>query len=397
MKILLTHIFSLENKGLAAINSVTISQLRSLFPGVELFISTSDDIKEGERHFAGTKEISSFFFFAISAKKSGLLRILRSTYMLLALLIWCTAYRSLKVELDFILTEDLKRILKTYVESDLIIFAGGGYLNGKNKIRDDINLFLLLYGIVVLLILGKKIILYAQSIGPFGDKFQKLIGKFVLNRAHVIFAREQKTVNFLKEIGISKPQVIKTVDVAFLFQSDKKKEMLKYLESLGVDTKKRMVGITAQKKFDHTPQEKFEMEFAKFADYLISEMDMQVIIIPQVVDPLHNEDDTLINERIKNKMQNTHGVWIIRDILDHHETKGIYENLDLLVGTRTHACIFALTGGVPVIAIEYVHKTSGIMNDLGLGEWVIKIEEVTSDKLIKIFTKFIEQKKHYLE
>jgi colanic acid/amylovoran biosynthesis protein len=47
--------------------------------------------------------------------------------------------------------------------------------------------------------------------------------------------------------------------------------------------------------------------------------------------------------------------------------------------------IFSLTSGTPALAIEYEHKTSGIMGDLGLGQWVMPIEAVTADRLCRRF------------
>jgi len=47
-----------------------------------------------------------------------------------------------------------------------------------------------------------------------------------------------------------------------------------------------------------------------------------------------------------------------------------------------HSNIFALSQGVPLIAIAYFHKTWGIMQMLGLERWVIDIEAVTPEGLI---------------
>ena len=396
MKILLTQFFSAKNKGDAAITSVMLSELRKIFQESEILISTTADINE-RLDFEGAHQIKSLFFFAIYEQKAAIFRILRTLYMFLITTIWSIVYRAIKLKLDYILPQDLKILLTHYITSDFIIFKGGGYINGRNNMRDNISLLIDMHEILLLKILGRETILYSQSIGPLGNKFQKFVTGWVLNKTDIIFAREQKTIDLLKEIGVTKPQIIKTVDAAFLFTTDKKEEMKGYLKSLGVDTSKKIVGITAREWLDDIAQEKFESELAKFADYLISKMDMQVLLVPQVVDPLHNEDDAAVNNNIRSKIQSTHGIFVIKDGLDHYETKGIYENLDLLVGTRMHSCIFALSGNIPVIPIEYEYKTSGIMNDLGLGEWVIKIEEVTADRLIKMFLKFTAQKDDYLK
>jgi colanic acid/amylovoran biosynthesis protein len=49
--------------------------------------------------------------------------------------------------------------------------------------------------------------------------------------------------------------------------------------------------------------------------------------------------------------------------------------MDVFIGTRMHSNIFALISKVPVVAIEYEHKTRGIMRDLGLEHLTVAIEE----------------------
>jgi colanic acid/amylovoran biosynthesis protein len=47
--------------------------------------------------------------------------------------------------------------------------------------------------------------------------------------------------------------------------------------------------------------------------------------------------------------------------------------MDLFAGTRLHSNIFALTAGTPVVAIAYYYKTYGVMQTVGLSEWVLDI------------------------
>jgi len=67
----------------------------------------------------------------------------------------------------------------------------------------------------------------------------------------------------------------------------------------------------------------------------------------------------------------------------------------MLLGTRFHSVIFSLTSYVPVLAIEYEHKTSGIMHDLKLEEWVIKIEDATARNLTALLQKLARHQPEY--
>jgi colanic acid/amylovoran biosynthesis protein len=67
----------------------------------------------------------------------------------------------------------------------------------------------------------------------------------------------------------------------------------------------------------------------------------------------------------------------------------------MVIGTRFHSVIFSLTSHVPAIAIEYEHKTGGIMKDLDLTDWVLKIEEVNQVTLCRMVDQLIKQRADY--
>lgn len=51
--------------------------------------------------------------------------------------------------------------------------------------------------------------------------------------------------------------------------------------------------------------------------------------------------------------------------------------LDVIVGARFHNLIFGLLAGRPVLGIEYAEKTGSLLQEVGLGDYVIKIEDVS--------------------
>ena len=65
------------------------------------------------------------------------------------------------------------------------------------------------------------------------------------------------------------------------------------------------------------------------------------------------------------------------------EIKYLYSKMDLFIGTRMHSNIFSLSNKIPTVAINYEHKTKGIMKMLELYEYVIDINEITPDSLIE--------------
>ena len=55
--------------------------------------------------------------------------------------------------------------------------------------------------------------------------------------------------------------------------------------------------------------------------------------------------------------------------------------MDVFLATRMHSGVFALSAGVPTLAVGYLSKTRGIMETLGLQKWVLEIESLEEEVL----------------
>jgi len=162
-------------------------------------------------------------------------------------------------------------------------------------------------------------------------------------------------------------------------------QMKKYLESIGVKFNNNILGITLKKFLSHSKQKRYEESFKTFIDE--NSHDNTILLIPQITATEQHDDDRIVSEKVYNKLFSKKNVFLIKDEMNAFSLKGIYENLNYLIGTRMHSCIFSLTALVPTLAIEYEYKTSGMMRDLGLSEWVIKMEDVEPEILNNRFQK----------
>jgi colanic acid/amylovoran biosynthesis protein len=77
-------------------------------------------------------------------------------------------------------------------------------------------------------------------------------------------------------------------------------------------------------------------------------------------------------------------VTVIDAALAPVELQAAYSRLDLLVATRMHSAIFALSAGVPALAIGYLHKSAGIMEMLGLERYVLDIDTIDAERLCAV-------------
>jgi hypothetical protein len=53
----------------------------------------------------------------------------------------------------------------------------------------------------------------------------------------------------------------------------------------------------------------------------------------------------------------------------------LYQNLDVMVGMAFHSVVFAIQAGIPTIAIAYAPKVRRMFDHLGLGQWLLDLDE----------------------
>jgi colanic acid/amylovoran biosynthesis protein len=385
--IIVSHVYSSDNKGDAALTSVLIQDLKRVFPKAKLTILRLEAIDK-DSVFEGVPEKPSFMYYALNCYRNPLLKLSYTLYMMLATLFW--AYCKRWTGKNIPLPAHLAAVAHIYEDCDLIVPVGGGYIRSRKGWVNRFNIPLLLHPLWLGHILGKPTVLYAQSMGPFQNAFEKMLVAYVLRQMTLILLREDTSVKLLASMGVSK-NVERAIDSGFLLESARDIDIRTVHH---IPKNKLLIGVTVRSWLSGKAQENYEKSVAEALDMLIETAEAHVVFIPQVT-ATKGDDDRITSSRVHGLMQHTEATTLIDDEPDHHHIKAIYDKLDILLGTRFHSVIFSLTSYVPVVAIEYEHKTSGIMHDLKLDPWVIPIEAVTAPKLQELLKKLVKERNSY--
>lgn len=385
--IIISHVYSSDNKGDAALTSVLIQDLQRKFPQAAIIILRLESVKK-DAYFEGVPEKPSFMSFALNNYRNPVLKLVYVLYMMSATLVWAVWRRMTGFQLY--LPSHLRNVAQTYERADLIVPVGGGYIRSRKGLLNRFNIPLLLHPLLFGYVLGKPTILYSQSIGPFQNRLETRLVAFVLKRMTRILLREDTSMALLANMGV-RTNVSRAIDSGFLLRSRSKQALRK---DYHIPPRKLLIGVTVRSWLKDEAQTYYEKAVAKALDRLIGMSQVHVVFIPQVT-AAKGDDDRLISHRVHDFMRHAEATTVIDDEPDHHRIKAMYDNLDILLGTRFHSVIFSLTSYVPVLAIEYEHKTSGIMRDLKLEQWVLKIEDVTAPKLTKLLWKLIRERARY--
>jgi colanic acid/amylovoran biosynthesis protein len=391
MKVMVVNAYVRENAGDAALLSVLLDQLESAFPGCEICVSSMEDPRV-RADFSGHANIGSIRRYTGDEQDPMLSRIARKVLIRAVGPSWFRYGRTPWRRSARFLPSEARAEVLAVESSDLIVSLGGGYLSGTTSLGSRLHLYFSLLPVFLGLRLGKPVVFAPQSFGPWGNARQaRRIGR-CLSRASLVLAREDRSLDVLKEMG-TKPSVVgRAVDSAFSFHAPA--QDWRHRLALGAD--EVLVGITARKWLDPERQDRYERALAAVIDQVQADSGQRTILIPQVMSAYQSDDDRLVNERVAAHCRADRQPLLLAGWSSHHDLKALYQELDFLIGTRLHSVIFSLTSYVPSIAIAYEHKTLGIMGDLGLGNWCLRIEDATEPRLTELVKRLMRDRASYL-
>jgi polysaccharide pyruvyl transferase WcaK-like protein len=288
-------------------------------------------------------------------------------------------------------TNDIREILQAYTQSNLIIISGG------TPIYDYDYFIRIGQHFILPKILRKRVVYFGISSKKIKKEFGKILTKIMLNGAEYISVREPETIRILTEMGIRRNLVL-TGDSALMMEPELKAHVRKILSEKVVLKDAPTIGIcprylsNSYKKHFHDEVgedgiKNINLMIAKTAEYLIKK-DYNVIFIPFHTVPYDN--DMMIIKNIT-ALMNTSDFQILDGKYAPSEIMGIIGEMDLVIGMRFHSLIFAAAQNVPIVTINYDTKVKGLIELLGMDEFMCtpidkpsvlinKIEEIFNNK-----------------
>lgn len=386
-RILVSNVYSWQNKGDAAIVVCMLEDLRRQFPEAEITLSSVDREDAGRYgDFAVTPGFSTRYAECFGSPESVGGRLAYGARFLLfrARLGLFRRLLRLGVRAYALFPAPIGGKIREYEGFDLVVACGGGYITTRAPHRKIETLFGC-YGVVIFCydffladLFGKPYVLYHQSVGPFARPRDFSLMRTFLERARVIVCREPLSAARLREYGLR--NVAEGADVAFRLPDAETAVLDRYGFRPGATN----IGVTVRSWLDAPAQARFEEEFAGFLEeQLAGDPAAAVYFMPQVVYSAGRDDDRVVARRVAARLGARFAgrVHVVEEDLHPAMLKHAIGRMSCMVGTRMHSNIFALSSGVPTLAIAYEPKTEGIMRMLGLERYVLPMREVTRERL----------------
>jgi len=239
-------------------------------------------------------------------------------------------------------------------------------------------------------IIAKPRAIIPTDLGPFNSRITKWLAKIVFNRVKILALRENASYTYALALGLNKPQICNSADIAFLMDPISQEQAMNILLKEGFTVNnKPLIGITPsseQEKKCRFPdianeivkQQKYVDILAETIDTLIEQLGATVCIIPHVF-PCDNE----LSQKIYTKVRNKHNTIQLQGEYLANELKGIIGMCDLFIGGRMHATIAATSMKVPTVALATKDKFHRLIGDkMGQQRYVIDILNLDSTEML---------------
>ncbi len=392
--ILLINVHSSCNTGDDALTLVTLHQLRENFPDCQMILAFDDPAHGLEDE----QVISSLFHWVKPSGEGG-----RSKWRFLRLLglLPCTLLplvsRKITGKPSWGLTPAaIRPLLNAYFTTDLVVSKPGGFLYSSGM---GLVYLISIYSMAFAIFTKKPFYIFPQSIGPIRHWWERSLLKWLVSKARIVMAREEISYELLTSIAGSSNHIQLLPDPAFDCPKASEEAAIEWLNqhNIDIDSGRPLLGVTVVNWMAENPrfqyQERYEAAIAAAARDFINRTNGTAIFFTQVWGPSYSQDDRVPSKRITARLQDVaKHVIHIQDITSPPLLKAIYGCMDVFLGTRMHSNIFALSQGVPVIAIGYQPKTEGILRMLNLDRWMMPIQDVDESKLPKLLCSLFEQR-----
>lgn len=246
---------------------------------------------------------------------------------------------------------DFIKIFRKLKDTSLLISGGGSLIQ---DVTSDKSLAYYLSIIRLASFRHTKIMLYANGIGPIQNKRNYPKVRKALNKVDLITLREQSSVDELKKIGVTNPNILVTADPAFTLKPTNDETVNRIMRKIGlpIDREYFCISVRPWKGLG----KEFEDTIAETVNYVREKYGLECILIP-----MQCPKDVEISKRIAIKSKS--GV-VAPENLTPSEILGLTARAKMIVGMRLHTLIYAAAMCTPIVGLIYDPKISAVMNQL---------------------------------
>jgi polysaccharide pyruvyl transferase WcaK-like protein len=288
--------------------------------------------------------------------------------------------------------------LRAIADADVVAdLSGISFVDGRRFVVIVYNALV----VWVPILLGTKVVKCSQAMGPFKTPVNRILAKLTLPRLARICPRGDVTESFLR--GLKLKNLTPAGDMAFT---------MRVPEEIRVRAKKRLAEAGPGPYLTVSPSQvvatycegtdtDYPKIMAEFIDTIGERTGHRVVMLAhsaQLDKGVNHMNDLPLCREIAGQVKNRDNLIFLDDDLLPTELRAIIAQSDVLVASRFHAMISALTEHVPPVVIGWSHKYGEILAPFGIAEAALTYDELTTaDHIVDRTVSVMDERASYLE
>lgn len=226
---------------------------------------------------------------------------------------------------------------------------------------------------------GKRSVKCPASYGPIESETDRVAARYSAGHIFdVVCARERESERQMREVaGVLKPMMV-SPDMANLMP----------YRPAGEGRDGLVVGISVSHQILRQWQsgEGYIDCLAHLIRHIRERHGCRVQLIPNEIHPHCSYHDGHVARDLLGAVAGVPGVGVL-DVAELNSTqvKAEIGRCEVMVASRYHSCVAALSAGVPTLVVGWHNKYEELMQLYGQGEWILSSENCTTGKLIERF------------
>jgi len=250
---------------------------------------------------------------------------------------------------------------------------------------------------------GKPVVFLPQAWGPFTNQTMRQLCAAAINLSEYAYARDKRSYQYISELeGVDRQKIGLAPDIAYQFEGASPSQATDVLKQNGlISDPGQMVGIMPNMQvYVRTEGTGAENRYVQLligiAKYFMTKKDCSVVLIPHQVQPIENPDapdDRFLCDLITAALDNAHNVVALREYYSSEVLKAVIGQMALVIGSRYHGIIAALSQMIPTVVLGWSHKYFELLSDVGIEEYIADYKNLNSDDIFALVEKAWERRR----
>ncbi len=377
------------NKGDTSVVFAMRNSIKKMYPDLDIALTSySPDKAEKEYELCSAEWLIDY---SRIKRAQGLMKAIvafKELFCLFLSFIWVIGYKENKSK-RFI-PKCKKKTIGLYEKADVIVLPGGHFFTSLNRFPVVLSHY---YALWFANKMGKKTMIYAQTIGPYNGKWAKVVKKLTdkaIRFCDVISVREEDSLKY----NFNNKMVL-TAESVFAKESP---VLVKDAQEYKQDNK-TIVGITIHHIYfaQFFTRDEYVELMGSVLNQIVETHNCQILFIPMENYRSGNPGDRIMIKDIANRISKKDAVDIVDEDLTSSETESLIATTDIFIGTKTHSIVYGLKNSIPTLSIAYQEKSNQFMKSFDVLENSIDLEKFNVSDFMNIFNRLIDTPEKYAD